>query len=104
MQSMDPFTPGWQPAPPPAPRRERGYLLGSCLSVAFAGNVLSLILAVLAAGYVAGMDATDPALDPANAARIRTAQGAYHLAALVIVMRLVALTGVWMWKQWGVYL
>ncbi len=102
MPSIDPFTPGWQPSP--APRRERGYLLGTCIGAAFGGNVLNLIVAVMAAGYFAGMDAADPALDPARAASIRSAQHAFHVAALLIVMRLAALTGVWMWKKWGVYL
>jgi len=92
--------PDW-PAPPPVARgerRERGFLLS------ILGNIGVFVNLLLRGAMLAGADRRlSDSLDPSAAMAARSASKLLHGLAFLALCNVVFLTGVWMWKKWGVY-
>ncbi len=104
---MQPISPQWLPSvsvsvPVPADRK-RGFLLTAFLALATAGNVILASVLVLFAGAIAGAGHVDRGLDPAADAAAALANRLTLFLALIAAVNVAFLTGVWMWKKWGVY-
>ena len=49
------------------------------------------------------MNPADPSIDPAGAALAKTLHNTFLFLALLTAFEIAFLTGIWMWKKWGVY-
>jgi len=91
---MQPDSPLWR-APdvrPPPPRGALGLLVGLRL----VGSVFFIVLLIIAAGLMQRLAAQG--VDGAAAAHKKLL-----FLTFLVTLELVFVTGIWMWKKWGVY-
>ena len=86
------------PAFPASPYCARSPLLSVVLLLTILRSVAVVTVLVLGAGYVAGLGRSGGSL---SAAFANTAHNVLLFLALVTVVELLFLTGVWMQKKWG---
>jgi hypothetical protein len=73
------------------------------LVIAMLGNVLGVTLKVFLAAAAGGAGRAAAGTDPASAAGARSLHNTLLFLALLDACAIACLTGVWMWKRWGVY-
>jgi hypothetical protein len=102
---MQPMSPQWMPSVSitTTPDRKRGFLLGGFLILSMIVNVVLGAVLVLFAGVVGGVENKSDGLDPAADFALTAVHHSMLFLALLTVFNLIFLTGVWMWKKWGVY-
>jgi len=104
---MQPSPNDWPLAPPPPPAgapRDRGVFLSGVLVLGMFGNIAGIAGYLLLGAAATGAEArARESLDNAAALASRHLSTTMHLLALLAFANVVFLTGVWMWKKWGVY-